>query len=362
MEILKNYIVYYLTTFNKELIAILILLFFIGIRKIFTKYIFNAILKLTEKTSATFDEKLLRAFKKPISSLFIVLGFYFALTYWPLTATQDIFITKLFRISIIIIITWGLVNLTNSKSTFLEEIKLKLDIDDILIQFFSKFIRFFLIVIAILMVAQEFNYDVNGFIAGLGLGGLAFALAAKDALANIFGGIVIILEKPFLIGDWIKTSSIEGSVEEITFRSTKIRAFDQALITVPNSSLANENIINFSKMGKRRVTFNLQLNCQTPSDKIKKCLNRIENMLKSYPGIHPETIFVIFDKFNESSLDIFLYFFTNTTVWGEYLAVKEKVNFEILRILDEEAVALALPARNVFIEESPSPNYFKGGD
>ncbi len=347
---LINHLIAYVYLVKNELISITILIFFISLRKVFTNYIFKWILKLASKTRTSVDEHLLKAFEKPLASLFIFLGFYLAFTNLSLSPNLDIFVTKVFRVSLIVIITWGLMNFTNSGSTFLDQFKIRLNIDDILIQFLSRALNFIIIAIAILIVAQEFNYDINGFLAGLGLGGLAFALAAKDALANIFGGIVIILEKPFLIGDWIKTSTVEGSVEEITFRSTKIRAFDQALITVPNSTLANENITNYSRMGKRRVTFNLRINRLTPSDKLEKCAGRIEKMLKNHSGIHPETIFVFFDKFSDSSLDILLYFFTNTTVWQEYLLVKEQVNFAILSILDEEGVDLAFPSQSIYIE------------
>ncbi|MFA1822484.1 mechanosensitive ion channel family protein [Virgibacillus oceani] len=124
---------------------------------------------------------------------------------------------------------------------------------------FSRTLRIVIIAISFSIIAQEFGYDVNGFVAGLGIGGLAFALAAKDALANMFGGIIIITKKPFTIGDWVLTPSVEGTVEDISFRSTKVRTFAQALVTVPNATLSNEPITNWSKMGKRQITFNSRL-------------------------------------------------------------------------------------------------------
>lgn len=340
----------YSDIFKNQLIAVLIFVLFIMLRKVFTEYIFTSLIKLLARLGANLGEGFLQAFKKPLSFGFIVLGFYIAMQYWLLSPPYYLFLIKIVRSSIILIVTWGLCNLTSSQSNFSEEIKLKLNIDDILIQFFSKIIRFIIIAIGILMVAQEFNYDVNGFIAGLGLGGLAFALAAKDALANIFGGIVIIMEKPFLIGDWIKTSSGEGTVEEITFRSTKLRAFDQSVITVPNSSLANEPITNFSRMGKRRISFYLSLARTTSVSAIDNCVKKIKTLLKNHPEIHPETILVNFEKFNDSSLDIYLYFFTNSTVWSEHLEVKQDVNFKILNILEEENISLAYPTQKIFTD------------
>src|SRR5699024_2676243 len=168
------------------------------------------------------------------------------------------------------------------------------------------------------IIAQVFGYPVNGFVAGLGLGGLAFSLAAQDALANLFGGFVIITERPFTIDDWILTPSVEGTVEDITFRSTKVRTFAQALVTVPNSTLANEPITNWSKMGKRQIAFDLRVTYDSPVVKIKEVVKKIETLLKTHDGIHQETIFVKLNEFKENGADIMLYFFTKTTAWDEY--------------------------------------------
>lgn len=228
--------------------------------------------------------------------------------------------------------------------------KLNWDIDRILIPFLSKSIRFVVVAIAISVVAQEWGYEIGGLVAGLGLGGLAFALAARDAVANIFGGIVIITEKPFSIGDWIETPSVEGTVEDITFRSTRVRTFAQALVTMPNSTLANEPITNWTRMGKRRITFHLGVTYSTPRHKLETSVRRIRNMLEQHPEIDQETLFVHFDKFAGSSLDIFLYFFTKTTDWGKWLEVKEDCNLKIMEILEEEGVSIAFPSTSVYFE------------
>lgn len=186
-----------------------------------------------------------------------------------------------------------------------------------------------------------------------GLGGLAFALAAQDSLSNLFGGMVIIVDKPFTVGDWISTPSVEGIVEDITFRSTKVRTFAQAIVTVPNSKLANEPITNWAAMGKRQITFHLKVAYSTPRAKLEKCVERIKTTLIEHPDVHKQTIFVVFDRYNDSSLDIFLYFFTITTVWQEFLMVKQDINFKIMRILEEEGVSMGLPTTNVHLESRP---------
>lgn len=330
--------------------ALLILLLFIFLRRVFTRYILATIFKLTARTATELDDSIARSWEKPLRDFFIVLGAYLALTLLPLSASQDLLVLKTFRSAVVILIAWGIYTFIATDSSLFNHFKSRFD--NILIPFFSKSLRLMVIIMAVLIVATEWGYDINGLIAGLGLGGLAVALAAKDALANIFGGIVIIMEKPFAIGDWILTPSVEGTVEDITFRSTKIRTFAQALVTVPNSTLANEPITNWSRMGKRQVTFHLGVTYSTSREKLLRCVKAIRKMLEDHPGIHKETIMVNFERFNESSLDIFLYFFTTTTVWKEYLEVREDVNFKIMEILEREGVEIAFPSRSVYIEKS----------
>jgi len=263
---------------------------------------------------------------------------------------------KIFRSIIIVLAASGFYNLFDANSVILNRIQKLFDIelDRTLIPFLSKFVRLLVVIFTFTIVAQEWNYDINGLIAGLGLGGLAIALAAKDALANIFGGIVIIIDKPFKIGDWISTTNLEGTVEDVTFRSTKVRTFADSVVTVPNSTLANEAITNWSRMDKRRITFNLGVTYTTPKHKLEKCISRINDMLINHPDIHKETIFVHLDKFSESSLDIFLYFFTITTNWAEYLSVREDIHLKIMEILEEEGVNIAFPSKSIYIE---NPSY-----
>lgn len=332
--------------------AITIFLFFWFLRNIFTKVIFKLILRIFSKTHCDVIKRILLAFKSPLQFLFVFLGLYLALFCFPLQLEQQFLINKVFRSVLIILITWGLYNLADVDSLLFKKIqeKANIEVDQILVPFLSKCLKVILILIAFTIIAEEWNYDINGLIAGLGLGGLAFALAAKDSLANIFAGIVIILDKPFSIGDWIKTSSVEGTVEEMGFRSTKIKTSAQALVTVPNSTLANEAITNWSKMGKRRVNFELGIAYNTAREKLEKCITRIKEMLQQHPGIHQETIFVGFDNFGENSLNIYIYFFTITTVWGEFMQVKEEVNFKIMQILEEEGVSIAFPSRDLYLK------------
>jgi MscS family membrane protein len=330
--------------------ALLIFLVFILAGNVFTKYILKAVLKVSQKAKAELNMKILLVLEHPLRVLFIVLGIYFSLKFLPLSASLNASILKLFRIAIIVLLTWGFYNLTGTYLFAVIGRKFDLEIDEILVPLLSKVLRFIIIVLAISIIAEEWGYNVSGFVAGLGLGGLAVALAAKDALGNIFGGIVIIMDKPFSIGERITSPSVDGVVEDISFRSTKVRTLTNAVVTVPNSTLANEPVTNWTKMEKRRISFSLGVNNDTPAEKLKNCLEKIRAMLENHPAIHKDTIYAVFDQYIEGRLEILIYFFTITTDWGEYLKIKEEINFSTMAILEEEGVSLAFPGRNIYLQ------------
>ena len=140
-------------------------------------------------------------------------------------------------------------------------------------------------------------------------------------------------------------------MEDINFRSTKIRTFDQALVTVPNSTLAQEAVTNWSKMGKRQISFNLKIGFKTTRDQLENCVKSIRSMLENHPDVHKETIFINFDGFGDRGFELFFYFFTITTVWGEFLEVKEDINFRIMEIIEKEGIRYVLPSRSIYFEK-----------
>lgn len=337
-------------------IGIGILLLFLLFRKIFTKYLYKFILRLLKKAPDSIFSMVWEAFEKPIGWLFVIAGMYLSANFY-FFETLSPQILNFFTIAIIILITWGFFNLTGSSSVIFMSIQKRLhwQLDETLVSLLSNILRFIVVSIGLVAILDRFGINLQGFLAGLGLGGLAISLAAQDTIKNLIGGFVIIFEKTFQIGDWILTPSVEGTVEEITLRSTRIRTFEDALVTVPNSTLANEYITNWSKRGKRRIKFHLRLDFQTSPEKIRASVERIRELLENDPDIHPETIYVKFEEFGDSSFNVLLYFFTKTTVYAEFLTVKEKINLSILEILSEEGVKLAYPAQKLFVDTDSMP-------
>jgi len=339
--------------FCSILTALIIILAFWLLSKLLTQYILAWVQDLARKNRLDFWAKIFEALRRPLQIFFFGLGFFIALSYLPIPVAWQGTISNLLRSLVILFIAWCLLRMADHMSQFPDEIKEKFNLDKILIPFMHNAIKFIIIALTIVIIAQEWDYNVNGFIAGLGLGGLAFALAAQNLLSNLFGGMVIVTEKPFSLGDWIKTPSVEGAVEEITFRSTRIRAFDQAYVTVPNSTLANEPITNYTRIGRRRLTFHLGLVYSTPIDKLETCVARIKNLLKEHPDIYEETIGVYFEKFGDSSLDLFVDCFIKTSLLSDFMFVRHDINLKIMEILAEEQVSLAFPSQSVYVEKMP---------
>jgi MscS family membrane protein len=333
-------------------IAIAIFLIFLLFRKIFTKYIFKLILATLRKTPTVLFSNILLSFERPLRVFWVVLGTYLALVYLPFNITTIEFVEHVYRSIIIILVGWGLFNYTSEYSMSIFRLARNVDIDEqsMLVPFMSKILRFAVVALVVVVIASEWGYEISGFIAGLGLGGLAFALAAQDTIGNFFGGVIIITEKPFAKGDWIQTPSVEGTVEDISFRSTQIRTFADSVVTIPNSTLANEPITNWSEMGKRRISFSIGVTYSTSKEKLETCARRIESLLRSHDEIDQDLIMVRFNEFNNSSLDIYVYFFTKTIAWVEWFRIKEEINFEIMGILEDENVSIAFPSRTIYVE------------
>ncbi len=333
-------------------LAVIIIVISLAFRQIFVSIVMKYLEKVAKKTKNELDDKIVKAIDPPARLLFVVVGIYLATKVMKLPIGVQNFMLHLVRSLIAFCVFWTAYRASEILSHFFQRLSEKTEtvLDDVLLPFVRKGIKVLIVVLAISVIAKEWNYDIGTLLAGLGLGGLAFALAAKDTASNLFGGITIMLDKPFTIGDWIKTPDVEGTVEEMGFRSTKIRTFAQALVSIPNSVLSNAPITNWSRMGKRRITFRLGVTYSTSYQNMQLCLQNLRQMLTSHPDIHPQTIFVYFERYGESSLEIFLYFFTKTTNWQEFLAVQEDVNLKIMKILEELSVSVAFPSRSVYLE------------
>jgi len=184
--------------------------------------------------------------------------------------------------------------------------------------------------------------------------GLAFALAAKDTVANLFGSIAIMMDGSIKVDDWIKVNGVEGIVEDIGMRTTKIRKFNKAVVAVPNSQIANSNIINYSRRKNRRINMNIGLTYSSTKKQIESVISDIREMLLNHQGIDKNQVLIVrFESFGASELNIFIYCYTNSPRWREYLRVKEDVNLKIMGIVEKNGCSFAFPSQSVYLEQIP---------
>ncbi len=333
--------------------ALGIFLLFLFLRKIFTLVVLQSLKAFAKMTKTTIDDKIIEILGSPLAFAFVILGLYFAIA---IAGIESLWLEKLLKSLVLFDIFWLLFNtikvLDESIYNFAKRIGKELYRE--IGAFFIKLLKIFVFSIGFVSILQVWNIDVSAFLASLGLGGLAFALAAKDTAANLFGGLSILADRALKIDDWIKVADVEGTVETIGLRTTKIRTFEKSIITVPNQMIANNPIENFSRRNIRRIKANIGLIYGTTNEQLRNILDDLRNMLKSHPGIaKDQTLLVNFDKYEQSSLNIFIYCFTNTAEWAKYLEICEDINLKIKEIVKKNGSDFAFPSQSIYVEKLP---------
>jgi MscS family membrane protein len=233
-----------------------------------------------------------------------------------------------------------------------------IDLDERLLPFLRVAVKLFIIAVGLVIILQELGYDVSGLIAGIGIGGLAISLAAQDTISNLFGFASIVGDRPFNVGDYIKTSDFEGTVEHVGVRSTRLRQLDQTQVIVPNNVLANTPIFNLSRMGKRRVDITLQLSDETPANHIRALLPRLREMLDTWPSVDRSSVQVYFNKLAEHSFDIMIRCYVNKVAFVEMMAEQEQIQLAVLDIIEE--MGLELGSHSIYLENLSSEGLAAG--
>lgn len=338
------------------LAAVISLIVFFTLRKLFATLTIKVLQPLTKRTQNYYDDRILSALKGPLSFVFLTIGFrlFFALLFIETT-----FIENLIDCMVLFNIFWAIYALVHALRGavyhFTERFNPALAHE--MGNFILTIIRGVILAVGLGAILQLWGINVAGLVAGLGIGGLAFALAAKDTAANLFGSIALLLDKSIRIGEWIKIGNVEGTVEDIGMRTTKIRAFGKALITLPNQVIANSPIQNFSRRGVRRIKMTIGLTYNTNSQQMTTILEDIRTMLRSHEDIaQKETMLVNFTSFNDSSLGIFIYTFTSTANWARYMEIKEDVNLKIMKIVEDNNSNFAFPSQSLYVESMPNIN------
>lgn len=337
------------------LVALGIFLAFYLLRGFFARFVFSFLDRWVKNTSTKFDDYLHSALIEPLRFGFVIVGVFFALDFLNMQGTAAVIADNVIRSLIAFAIFWALHNAINPLSLLLRELGRMLTNE--MLNWLITGAKWGIIAIGAATILQIWGIQVAPIIAGLGLFGVAVALGAQDLFKNLIGGLSILIEKRFRAGDWIMVDGVvEGTVEHVGFRSTRVRRFDQAPVFVPNQKLSDAAVTNFSDMTYRRIFWKIGVEYRTTLDQLKEIRDGIETYLRENDNfVQPPAaaMFVRIDAFGASSIDIMLYTFTYTTVWGEWLEQKEELAFKVKEIVEGAGTGFAFPSQSLYVEKWP---------
>lgn len=288
----------------------------------------------------------------PASFALLSLGLGFGINHIHREPKLAEFSNNIIEFLIILAVGWFLFNLVEVIDAALRRLSEKTEskLDDQLVPLVRKALRLFLVVIFTLFVAQNvFGLNITGWLAGLGIAGLAVSLAAQDSIKNLFGSITVLFDKPFTVGDWVVTEGLEGTVEEVGFRSTRIRTFYNSLITLPNANLINASVDNYGRRQFRRWKTHIGVQYDTTPDQLVAFTEGIRELVRSHPYTRKDYFQVWCHEFGASSLNILIYIFHEVPDWSTELRERERLFLDIVRLADKLGVSFAFPTQTVHL-------------
>ncbi len=349
---------YLSNTIGDYLLLVGIILFAFFFKKAISKYLSNLLYKTIQKHVEEVErEKLFELLHKPTSFLILLVISYIATNHlefpnqWNLAPENKfglrMFIERSFLGLLVISISWitlrftefgALVLLKKSETTDSKQ-------NDQIISFSKEFTKIIIIILTFFFfLGSVFNVDIGAIIAGLGIGGLALALAAKESLENLLASFTIFFDKPFVVGDLVQVGNISGTVEKVGFRSTRIRTLEKSFLTIPNKKMVDSELDNLSLRTHRRVHQNLRLANETSSEQINSFVKELQEYVDQHPQTNTE-VKICFSDFGNGSLDILVQYFVDTPEMAVFLKIKQEINFKILEILKKNQIEIAEPLK-----------------
>lgn len=259
------------------------------------------------------------------------------------------------RVGQTIFIVWLVLKLLDITHRYLSEVVAKTEskVDDHLLPILTRSLRVLILIGGFIQVLRLFEVNVTAIIAGVSLGGLALALAAQDTVKNFIGSIMIILDRPFQVGDFISTGGLEGTVVEVGFRTSRIQMVDTSIISIPNGQLADSRVTNLGVRPKRIINIKIGVQYNTPPDRIEAFIEGLKKIINDHPQLSHEPVYVHLNDFAASSIDILFRCYIEVLTFAEELQVREQVLFSVLRLAKELGVSFAFPSTSLYVESLP---------
>jgi MscS family membrane protein len=337
---------------GQGLLALLVVLIGFAARGLISRWLIDVLKRLAKRSETTFDDAVVDALAGPMKLVPVIVALFFSLNILQIGDQGTLRGHQFVQSLVVIALFWALHNAVGPLSHALQGVRNALT--PVMIDWMTKALRIVFIIVGAAAVLQVWDIPVAGIVAGLGLFGVAIGLGAQDLFKNLIAGILILTEKRFLPGDWVKVDGVvEGTVEEINFRSTVVRRFDKGPVYVPNSKLSDSAATNFSRMTHRRTYWIIGVRYDTTVEQLKE----IRDKVLAYVETHPEyaqapevSTFMRVDSFGPSSIDFMLYCFTKTTNWGEWLRLKEELAFFIKDTVEGAGTEFAFPSTSLYLE------------
>ena len=327
-------------------IAIAVILVFTLFRGAFATAIIKIYYKIVNKDKKAKESSLY----KYLTTLSVLIGIYLAINILPTNKTVMHYMNLALRIAFIVFITKCLTTLTMEDSIVMKYIN-KEDNAKPVNLLIAKIVRALMWVVCGFIIMYELGYNLNGLATGLGVGAAVISLAAQDLVKSLLGGMAILTDKPFIIGDWIECGKYQGTVIDITYRSTRIKAANNSIITIPNSIVTAEYVLNWNKLTSRRIDLNLNLSLDTPSEKLDKITKQIEFALQNDKDVLKDTVEVHVSEISTNGINVLIFLYEKVTDYYKFLDVKQRLICTILAVLEKENVELAYPGQSIVIKQ-----------
>ena len=324
------------------------------IAALLARLVLDRLILKAEKTHNLWDDALLGAARRPLRWLIWLVGLSVAAQIAAQASDNSllVLIAPVRKVSVVVLLTWFLVLLIRrAEDNLMDPEFASKPMDATTVRAIGKLLRMSVMITAALVLLQSLGYSISGVLAFGGIGGIAVGFAAKDLLANFFGGLMVYLDRPFSVGDWIRSpdQEIEGTVEDIGWRLTRIRTFDKRPLYIPNATFTHISLENPSRMSNRRIyeTFGIRYD---DAAKMESIVSGVKSYLKAHPEIDQnQTLIVNFNAFAPSSMDFFVYTFTKTTDWIHFHEIKQDVLLGILAVIESAGAECAFPTSTVHI-------------
>ena len=333
------------TTFSIQMALSIILVVFI-IKELLTKFV----LKIWKTISKGEFEIKEHPMFGTLNSFWIFLSIFVAMNIIPFNERIMGIWSQIAKILIILFVTKLLTVVISKDSKIMQKTIAKSQNETVNI-FVCKIAQVVIWIASIFIIIKQLGYDLTGLAAGLGIGSIIISLAAQDTVKSLLSGVVIFTDKPFEIGDWVEIGQFQGTVIDISFRSTRLKSYDNTIITIPNSVVTTEYIKNWNKLKSRRFDCVLNVEKEVSIEKIKKLISQIKLVLKEHPKVKKDTVQVFFSDICSYGNDIKIFLYVNETTYIAFAKVKEELYYELLKILEKENVELAFPTQTIQVKE-----------